>query len=134
MVQANSCSHTFLTAVLYGEGFDELPILDADRRIAEFGGDTEGYNEVAEMVLFEGDDMLHSLSNVSARDHLALAKVIHEVANQCAMVGGQRCELLARAVETKVRKSLRLDVVPAVKAITQEFDLMLQRLSSRKVQ
>lgn len=134
MVQVTPCSHTFLTVALCGEGFDALPILDVDKRLAEFGGDTEGYEEVAEMVLFEGDDMLHSLSNVSALDHVALAAVIHEVANHCAMVGAQRCELLARAVETKVRKSLRFDVVPAVKAIRHEFDLMLQRLSSRRVQ
>lgn len=134
MVQANTSSHTFLTVVLCGEGFDDLPILDAERRIAEFGGDAQGYDEVAEMVLFEGDDMLRSLSIACASDHVALVKLIHEVANHCAMVGGQRCELLARAVETKVRKSLRIDVVPAVKAIKHELDLMLQRLSTRKVQ
>lgn len=134
MVQTAPNSHLLVSVALCGEGFDALPILNVDKRLAEFGGDTEGYDEVAEMVLFEGDDMLHSLSNVSARDHVALAAVIHEVANHCAMVGAQRCEFLARAVETKVRKSLRIDLVSAVKAIQHEFDLMLQRLSSRKVQ
>ncbi len=134
MVQTAPNTHLLVCVALCGDEFGSLPVLDAGARITDFGGDVEGYDEVAEMVLFEGDDMLHSLSYVPARDCLALAAVIHEVANHCAMVGAQRCELLARVVETKVRKSLRIDLVPAVEAIQHEFDLMLQRLSSRKVQ
>ena len=133
MVQTASNSHLLVCVALCGDEFDSLPVLDAGARIIDFGGDIEGYDEVAEMVLIEGDDMLHSLSNVPARDCLALAAAIHEVANHCAMVGGQRCALLARAVEIKLRKPLPIDVACAVNAIKHELILMLQELSCRKV-
>ena len=125
-------THFLVTAALCGDDFDSLPVLDADTRIAEFGGDTQGYDEVAEMVLFEGDAMLRSLRKASAAGSAALAAALHEVANNCAMVGGQRCALLTRAVEVKLRKHLRIDVVPAVRAIEFELTLMLQKLSRRK--
>ncbi len=125
-------THFLVTSALCGEAFDSLPVLDADTRIAEFGGDTQGYDEVAEMVLFEGDAMLRSLRNAPAAGSAALAAALHEVANNCAMVGGQRCALLTRAVEIKLRKYLRIDVVPAVRAIEFELTLMLQELSCRK--
>lgn len=133
MVQTAPYSHSFVTAALCGEGFDSLPVLDMDMRIAEFGGDTEGYDEVAEMILLEGHDMLRSLSKLPAMDCVALAAVIHEATNNCALVGGQRCALLTRAVEMKLRRQLPIDVMAAVKAIKYELTLMLQELSCRKV-
>ena len=107
-------------------------MLDAQTRIAEFGGDTGGYEEVAEMVLFEGDAMRRSLREAPVAGRFALAEALHEVANNCAMVGAQRCALLARAVEIKLRKSLRVDIVPAIQAIETELNLMLQALACRK--
>lgn len=132
MVQTAPYMYSFVTAALCGEGFDSLPVLNEGMRIAEFSGDTEGYDEVAEMILFEGDHMLSALSNVPATDSRALAAVLHEVANNCAMVGGQRCALLARAVEMKLRSQLPVEVMAAVIAIKYELTLMLQKLSCRK--
>lgn len=134
MLQSAQSTHALVAADLCGDVFDSLPVpvLDAQARIAEFGGDTEGYDEVAEMVLFEGDAMLRSLRDGPAAGHVALAAVLHEVANNCAMVGAARCALLTRAVELKLRKSMPIDVLSAVQAIETELTLMLQALSCRR--
>ena len=117
---------------LCGDAYAAWPVLDAHTRIAEFGGDAEGYDEVAEMVLFEGDAMRRSLRAAPGADHAAVVAVLHEVANNCAMVGAQRCALLARAVEVKLRQSLSIDVTPAIQAIETELNLMLRELACRK--
>ena len=132
MSQIAQPTHAMVVAALCGDLVDSSPVLDAQARIAEFGGDVEGYDEVAEMVLFEGDAMRRSLREAPITGRFALAEVLHEVANNCAMVGAERCALLTRAVEVKLRKSLRVDIVPAIQAIDTELSLMLQELSLRK--
>jgi hypothetical protein len=132
MLQSAQSTHAMVVAALCGDAFASLPVLDAQTRIAEFGGDVEGYDEVAEMVLFEGDAMRRSLREAPIADRFSLAEVLHEVANNCAMVGAQRCALLTRAVEVKLRQSLPVDVVPAIQVIETELSLMLQELSRRQ--
>jgi hypothetical protein len=81
---------------LCGEVFLASPVLDAHTRIAEFGGDIKGYDEVAEMVLLEADAMRRWLSEAPAVGQVVLAEALHEVANNCAIVGGQRCDETGR--------------------------------------
>ena len=132
MLQTTQSTHATVTLALCGDAYAAWPVLDAHTRIAEFGGDAEGYDEVAEMVLFEGDAMRRSLRAAPGADHAAVAAVLHEVANNCAMVGAQRCALLTRAVEVKLRQSLSVDVVPAIQAVETELNLMLRELACRK--
>lgn len=132
MLQSAQSTHVMVAADLCGDVFDSLPVLDAQTRIAEFGGDVEGYDEVAEMVLLEGDAMLRSLRDAPIAGRFSLAEVLHEVANNCAMVGAARCALLTRAVEIRLRQSLPIDVVPAVQAIETELSRMLEQLSLRQ--
>ena len=132
MLQSTPSNHAMQGTALCGDAFAAWPVLDTHTRIAEFGGDAEGYDEVAEMVLFEGDAMRRSLRAAPGADHAAVAAVLHEVANNCAMVGAQRCALLARAVEVKLRQSLSIDVTPAIQAIETELNLMLRELACRK--
>jgi HPt (histidine-containing phosphotransfer) domain-containing protein len=121
-----------VATALCGDVFPALPVLDAHTRIAEFGGDAEGYDEVAEMVLLEADAMRRWLREAPVAGRQVLLEALHEVANNCAMVGAQRCALLTRAVEIQLRNSLRLDVLPAIRAIETELSLMLQELSCRQ--
>ena len=132
MMQSTQSTHATRDTALCGAAFAAWPVLDAHTRIAEFGGDAEGYDEVAEMVLFEGDAMRRSLRAAPGADHAAVVAVLHEVANNCAMVGAQRCALLARAVEIQLRQPTRLDVLSAIQAIETELTLMLQELSCRQ--
>ena len=132
MLHSTQSTHAMVTVALCGEDFASWPVLDAQTRIAEFGGDTGGYEEVAEMVLFEGDAMRRSLREAPVAGRFALAEALHEVANNCAMVGAQRCALLARAVEIQLRQPTRLDVLSAIQAIETELTLMLQELSCRQ--
>jgi len=132
MLQSAQSTHIMVATALCGEVFHTLPVLDVQARIAEFGGDLKGYDEVAEMVLLEADVMRRWLSEAPAVGQVVLAEALHEVANNCAMVGAQRCALLTRAVEIKLRKSLRLDVLSAIRAIETELTLMLQELSRRQ--
>jgi HPt (histidine-containing phosphotransfer) domain-containing protein len=121
-----------VATTLCGETFHTLPVLDAQTRIAEFDGDIEGYDEVVDWVLLESDAMRRWLREAPIAGRLVLAEALHEVANNCAMVGAQRCEMLARSVEIKLRQSMRFDLVPAMRAIETELDLMLGQLSHRK--
>jgi len=132
MLQTTQSTHTTVTLALCGDGFDSLPVLDAQARIAEFGGDIEGYDEVAEMVLFEGDAMRRLLREAPIAGRFVLAEALHEVANNCAMVGAQRCALLTRAVEIILRQSQRVDILPAIQAIETELNMMLQELACRQ--
>ena len=132
MMQSTQSTHATRDTALCGAAFAAWPVLDAQVRIAEFGGDTEGYDEVAQMVLFEGDAMRRSLRDAPGGDHAAVAAVLHEVANNCAMVGAQRCALLTRAVEIKLRQALPIDVASAIQAIETELNRMLQALACRK--
>ena len=132
MLQSTPSNHAMQGTDLCGDAYAAWPVLDAHTRIAEFGGDAEGYDEVAEMVLFEGDAMRRSLRAAPGADHAAVAAVLHEVANNCAMVGAQRCALLTRAVEIKLRQALPIDVAPAIQAIETELNLMLRELACRK--
>lgn len=131
MLRAHQSSHDLVTAALCGEAFHAWPVLDAQARIAEFGGDIEGYDEVAEMVLFEGDAMRRSLREAPSVGRAALAALLHEVANNCAMVGADRCARLTRAVELRLLKGLPIDVVDAIRAIDCELNQMLLVLSRR---
>ena len=128
---ANS-THAMVATELCGEAFQTLAVLDAQTRIAEFGGDVEGYDEVAEWVLLEGESMRRWLREAPSEGRMVLAEALHEVANNCAMVGARRCERLARDVEIKLRQSFRVDIPPAMRAIEIELDLMLRQLSCRK--
>jgi hypothetical protein len=132
MLQTAPSNHVMAATALCGDAFLASPVLDANARITEFGGDIEGYDEVAEMVLLEGDAMRRWLREAPVAGRVVLVEALHEVANNCAIVGGQRCALLTRAVEIRLRKSLRLDVLPAILAIETELTLMLQELSRRK--
>ncbi len=132
MLQSAQSTHSMVATDLCGEIFAALPVLDAQARIAEFGGDVEGYDEVAEMVLFEGDFMRRWLREGPVMGRSGLADALHEVANNCAMVGAQRCALLSRAVEVRLRQSLPIEVLPAIQAIETELNLMLQELSRRQ--
>lgn len=132
MLQSAQSTHIMVATALCGEDFHTLPVLDVQARIAEFGGDLKGYDEVAEMVLLEADAMRRWLREAPVAGRLVLVEALHEVANNCAMVGAQRCALLTRAVEIKLRKSLRLDVLSAIRAIETELTLMLQELSRRQ--
>ena len=132
MLQSAQSTHTMVATALCGEVFHTLPVLDVQTRIAEFGGDIKGYDEVAEMVLLEADAMRRWLREAPVAGRLVLLEALHEVANNCAMVGAQRCALLTRAVEIKLRNSLRLDVLSAIRAIETELSLMLQALSCRQ--
>ena len=132
MLQTAPSTHVVVATDLCGEVFLASPVLDARTRIAEFGGDSKGYDEVAEMVLLEGDAMHRWLSEAPAVGQVVLAEALHEVANNCAIVGGQRCAVLARAVEIRLRKPLRFDVASAIQAIETELSLMLQELSCRQ--
>ena len=132
MLQSAQSTHTMVAAAICGEVFHTLPVLDVQTRIAEFGGDLKGYDEVAEMVLLEADAMRRWLCEAPVAGRLVLVEALHEVANNCAMVGAQRCALLTRAVEIKLRKALRLDVLSAIRAIETELTLMLQELSRRQ--
>jgi hypothetical protein len=131
MLHTEQSTHAMVAAALCGEDFASLDVLDAQARIAEFGGDVEGYDEVAEMVLLEGDAMLRSLREAPRAGRAALAAVLHEVANNCAMVGADRCARLTRAVEVKLVKQLPLDMVPAMRAIDTELKQMLSQLARR---
>ncbi len=132
MLQSAQTTHVMVATALCGEVFHALPVLDAQTRIAEFGGDTEGYDEVAEMVLLEADAMRRWLREAPVAGRVVLAEALHEVANNCAIVGAQRCALLTRAVEIQLRQSLRFDVLSAIQAIETELTLMLQELSCRQ--
>lgn len=132
MLQSAQSTHTMVATALCGEVFHTLPVLDVQTRIAEFGGDIKGYDEVAEMALLEADAMRRWLREAPVAGRLVLLEALHEVANNCAMVGAQRCALLTRAVEIKLRNSLRLDVLSAIRAIETELTLMLQELSCRQ--
>jgi hypothetical protein len=132
MLQSAQSTHVMVATALCGEVFHALPVLDAQTRIAEFGGDIEGYDEVAEMVLLEGNAMRRWLREAPVAGRLVLAEALHEVANNCAIVGAQRCALLTRAVEIQLRQSLRFDVLSAIQAIETELTLMLQELSCRQ--
>ena len=132
MLPTAPSTHVMVATDLCGEVFLASPVLDAHTRIAEFGGDIKGYDEVAEMVLLEADAMRRWLREAPVAGRLVLLEALHEVANNCAMVGAQRCALLTRAVEIKLRNSMRLDVLPAIRAIETELSLMLQALSCRQ--
>jgi hypothetical protein len=132
MLQTAPSTHVMVATDLCGDVFLASPVLDAQMRIAEFGGDIKGYDEVAEMVLLEADAMRRWLSEAPAVGQVVLAEALHEVANNCAIVGGQRCAVLARAVEIRLRKPLRFDVASAIQAIETELSLMLQELSCRQ--
>ena len=132
MLPSAQSTHAMVATALCGEVFPTLPVLDAQTRIEEFGGDVEGYDEVAAMVLHEGDAMRRWLREAPVAGRLVLAEALHEVANNCAIVGAQRCALLTRAVEIQLRQSTRLDVLSAIQAIENELTLMLQELSRRK--
>jgi hypothetical protein len=132
MLQSAQSTHVMVATALCGEVFHALPVLAAQTRIAEFGGDIEGYDEVAEMVLLEGNAMRRWLREAPVAGRLVLAEALHEVANNCAIVGAQRCALLTRAVEIQLRQSLRFDVLSAIQAIETELTLMLQELSCRQ--
>ena len=132
MLQTAPSTHLMVATALCGDVFPALPVLDAHTRIAEFGGDSKGYDEVAEMVLLEADAMRRWLSEAPAVGQVVLAEALHEVANNCAIVGGQRCAVLARAVEIRLRKPLRFDVASAIQAVETELSLMLQELSCRQ--
>jgi HPt (histidine-containing phosphotransfer) domain-containing protein len=131
MLQSAQSTHAMVATTLCGEVFHTLPVLDAQTRIAEFDGDIEGYDEVASMVLLEGDAMRRWLREAPVAGRQVLAEALHEVANNCAMVGAQRCALLTRAVEVQLRQSTRLDVLSAIQAIETELSLMLRELSCR---
>lgn len=132
MLQSAQSTHAMVATALCGDVFLTSPVLDAQTRIAEFGGDIQGYDEVARMVLLEGDTMRRWLREAPVAGRLVLAEALHEVANNCAMVGAQRCALLARAVEIQLRQPTRLDVLSAIQAIETELTLMLQELSCRQ--
>lgn len=132
MLQTAPSTHVMVATDLCGEVFLASPVLDAHTRVAEFGGDSKGYDEVAEMVLLEADAMRRWLSEAPTVGQVVLAEALHEVANNCAIVGGQRCAVLARAVEIRLRKPLRFDVASAIQAVETELSLMLQELSCRQ--
>lgn len=98
---------------------EALDLVDFKRAAARLGGDMDDYLAVAEVFL---DDVAAVRARLAAADRSQLVAVSHELANSFGVVGAERAERLARAVERGLRAGENLDLVGNAAILMRELD------------
>lgn len=100
---------------------DVTNLVDFQRAAWRLGGDMDDYLAVAEVFLEDAEQTRARLVAAGSAERRHLVAVSHELANSFGVVGADRAERLARAVERGLRDGENLDVAASAATLMREL-------------
>lgn len=97
-------------------------LVDFKQAARRLGGDMDDYLAVVEVFLEDVAQVRAKLAAAGSADRRYLVAVSHELANSFGVVGADRAERLARAVERGLRAGESLDVAGSAATLMRELD------------
>jgi len=100
---------------------DEADLVNFRSAARRLGGDMDDYLAVVEVFLEDVGSARTKLLAAGSAERRQLVAISHELANSFGVVGAERAERLARAVERGLRDGQSLDVAATAAALMREL-------------
>lgn len=107
----------------------DLPVVDSERLLAEFGGCEEILNELRDLFLEHAPPMYDSiLSALASGDAVTLAKDAHSFKGACATYGAPRLCQVCKIFELSAKAGDLESLKPLVENFKQEYEAVCREL------
>ncbi len=107
----------------------EVPVIDADRLLAEFGGNQEILNELRDLFLEHAPPLYTSImAAATAGDLTVLARDAHSFKGACSTYGAPRLAHICKEFELAAKAGDGAAVQPYLEAFRREYDAVCEAL------
>lgn len=108
----------------------DVPVVDADRLLAEFGGNEEILSELRELFLEHAPPMYAAIVHCAqAADWTGLARDAHSFKGACATYGAPRLAMVCKEFELAAKAGEGSAVLPYLEAFRQEYEAVCEALN-----